>query len=98
MSWVHDAKSLRDFVSLVIVHAPDEFPEEDFLKPEEQLNLERAFVELRNGVAILSKNSNDPEFAQRLIAILDLAVSEYRSGNDVKGAHALHEFERKAFA
>ena len=97
MGWVHDRKSLRDFISLVIVHAPDDFPVEDYLGPDEQLNLYMAFNELRNGIGLLASSGVDAEQIKSLLAILDSAYAEYQAGNDIKEAHALHEFESRAF-
>lgn len=97
MSWVKDSQTLKDFLSLVIVHAPDGFPEEDYLKADEQLNLERAFAELRSGVTILASTKSVFEVASKLNSILDQALLAYRSGDDIQGAHALHEFEKIAF-
>lgn len=97
MGWVHDRNSFRDFLSLVIVHAPDDFPMEDYLEPEEQLNLQVAFRELSNGIDILASAGISPAQVTELHAILEKAFSEYQAGNDVKGAHALHELEKRAF-
>ncbi|MBZ9665235.1 hypothetical protein H3221_010775 [Pseudomonas sp. LMG 31766] len=98
MNWVRDSKTLKDFLSLVIVHAPDDFPEEDYLKADEQLNLERAFAELRKGVTVLASSNSKIEVDSKLNAILDKALLAYRSGDDIQGAHTLHEFEKIAFS
>ena len=37
--WVRSPEDLRDFFSYVLLSAPDEFPVEDFLAPDEQMNL-----------------------------------------------------------
>jgi recombinational DNA repair protein (RecF pathway) len=98
MSWVKSESGFRDFLSLVIVHAPDEFPEEDFLEPEEQLTLDLAFDELRKGIELLSARRVSPNQKQQLHELLKQAYSNYLNGEDVKAAHLLQELEVLAFA
>jgi hypothetical protein len=93
MTWIRSLQGLRDFLSLVIVHAPDEFPQEDFLKDSEQLNLASAFDELNSGLRFVEQRINDAAVLKRLKDILDASLASYRLGDDVKGAHLLHEFE-----
>ena len=99
MTWVKNVAGFRDFLSLVIVHAPDEFPQEDYLARDEQLNLVRAFGELYKGLGLLS--SSAPPSSQVDMAalrdLLDRALIAYKAGEDVKGAHLLQEFELAAF-
>jgi len=45
-----DLHGFKDFVAEVIVCAPDMFIPMDWLKPDEQMNLERDFVGLRYGL------------------------------------------------
>jgi len=97
MSWVTSIQSFKDFLSLVIVHAPDDFPEEDFLKPQEQLDLESAFVELRHGLTLLANPGVSASSAASLASFLDRALVAYRSGDDIAGAHLLQELESQAF-
>lgn len=44
MTWVKDFEGMIDFLSQVIVHAPDNFPKEDYLDEDEQLTLELRFL------------------------------------------------------
>ena len=97
MSWVKSDAGFRDFLSLVIVHAPDEFPEEDFLAPEEQLTLDLAFQELRTGVELLSKKRISAAQKRQLYELLQAAHSKYVAGLDVEAAHLLQELEVIAF-
>jgi hypothetical protein len=50
---------LSDFVGYVVLCAPDAFPEEDFLQPDEQMNLERAFEEMRNALNLFKPAKMD---------------------------------------
>ena len=98
MSWVKSESTFRDFLSLVIVHAPDDFPTEDFLPPEEQLNLDLAFKELHAGVEILSaKRANSPE-KQVLHALLDRSHAMFAEGKEIEGARLLQELEAHVFS
>ena len=97
MSWVKNEAGFRDFLSLVIVHAPDEFPEEDFLEPEEQLTLDMAFKELHIGVNLLSAKRVTEAKRNELRSILQKAHSKYFEGRDVEAAHLLQELEAIAF-
>lgn len=98
MPWVKSEATFRDFLSLVIVHAPDEFPVEDFLPPEEQLTLERAFKELHAGVEFLPAKRVSSSEKQALHALLERAHSTYAEGKAVEGSRLLHELESKAFS
>ena len=96
MPWVKNLPTFKDFLSLVIVHAPDGFPEEDYLAPDEQLNLVRAFGELYKGLEMLSASRGASLDVTALRGILDRALTAYRSGEDVEGAHLLQKFEAMA--
>jgi hypothetical protein len=95
--WVDSVESFRDFISVVVVHAPDEFPVEDYLRPDEQLNLEKAFAELRDGLKILINAGQNAAPAGELFELLSKSLVAYRFGKDVEGAHLLQDFEAKAF-
>jgi len=93
MAWIKNLNTFRDFLSLVIVHAPDDFPREDYLTDDEQLRLESAFTELYGGLRFLRVGRP----LTRLRSLLDEALAAYRSGNDVEGARVLQSFEAEAF-
>jgi hypothetical protein len=97
LHWVDNTADLYDFLANVIVCAPDDFIEEDFLPPDQQLNLERAFLELERGMQFLAEDGVEPERMSELRRLLDASLTAYRTGNDVKGAHLLHDFESVAF-
>ena len=97
MSWVRDIDSFYDFISLVVVSAPDGFPIEDYLSDDEQLNLDRAFAELRRGVQFVERDFPGADRERELNAMLDQALALYQKGEDVKAAHLLQDFEAKIF-
>lgn len=94
MSWVKSFEGLLDFLSLVIVHAPDEFPNEDFLSDDEQLTLDMAFKELNHGMQFVKQRIKDENVLMQLQNTLDASLAAYREGDDVKGAHLLQGLEK----
>jgi hypothetical protein len=94
MQWVKSVEGMIDFLSVVIVHAPDDFPEEDFLGADEQLTLDRAFGELRYGMSFVKTKIKDKLLLDRLDELLEESFSAYKLGDDVKGAHLLQDFEK----
>lgn len=95
--WVNSLDDLQDFISFVILYAPDEFPEEDFLAPNEQLDLTRAFEEIRRGLAFLRGDLGEGIGRGALLRMIDESLDAYRKGDAVKGAHLLQAFEQQAF-
>jgi hypothetical protein len=67
---------------------------EDYLQPHEQMTLDRAFDELRHGIDLLQLPA--PR-VQALQALLDTALQHYRRGDDVQGAHVLHDVEKGVY-
>jgi len=95
--WVTSKSSLLDFISLVVVYAPNEFPQEDYLSPEEQLTLTMAFDELRFGLESFLRSTCDPQVFTQLESLLERSLQHYEQGRDVEGAHVLQDFEAIAF-
>jgi hypothetical protein len=69
-NWVNSLDDLYDFLAQVIVCAPDNFIEVDFLPPDEQLNLDLAYEELQRGLALLKKDGCDEERLKALQLLL----------------------------
>ena len=88
---------LYDFISTVVVCAPNRFPIEDFLAAKDQLTLERAFEELNAGMQFVREEIKDEAEILRLQQLLDDSLVAYRAGDDVKGAHLLQAFEAGVF-
>lgn len=96
-NWVESKADFYDFLAQVIVCAPDDFIEVDYLPPEDQLDLDKAFVELNRGMCFIAETVEDPEELRTLQALLDEALSAYRKGEQIRGAHLLQDFERFVF-
>lgn len=97
MRWVQHLHELHDFIGLVVLSAPDRFRKEDFLKDEDQLTLERAFEEIRNGLEFVAASGNDPTYHDRLRAVLEESLAAYRAGERKEGAHRLQDFRDMVF-
>jgi hypothetical protein len=82
--------NLLDLISYVILYAPDDFPEEDYLSVDEQMSLARAFKELSRELSLVDLHSGR-ESALR--SILTESQEAYKRGDDVAGAHLLQRFE-----
>lgn len=97
MSHVKDIDSLYNFIGYVVLRAPDRFPTEDYLPADQQMTLERAFAELRQGAMLVKADAPDLPGVDKLEAVLDEALALYRRGDDVQGAHRLQDFEAMIF-
>jgi hypothetical protein len=82
----------HDFLSYVIVCCPD-FPEEDYLQPHEQMNIDRAFVELEQGLPVLHDRVRDAGRMAVLLEMLRMSKEAYVGGDDRRGAFILQELE-----
>jgi hypothetical protein len=97
MRWVTSIDALYDFIGYVVLRAPDRFPQEDYLRPDEQMTLEKAFEELKAGLAFVDPEVVGDEAKTRLSTLLQESKLAYRSGDRLKGAHTLQDFEALIF-
>ena len=89
----HDLHSFKDFVSFVRLCAPNDFPTEDYLGPDDQWTLERAFEGLHHGLVIAAAEKGAlPAFAV-CTNLVNEAYRAYRSGNVRDGFRKLQEIE-----
>jgi len=95
--WVSSIDDLYDFIAVVVLRAPDQFPKHDFLGADEQLNLDRAFEELHRGVELVGRDYPASELLASLGTMLDESLALYRAGNIVGGAHRLQDFQDAVF-
>ena len=92
--WCENLGELIDFIALVVLSAPDEFGYRDWLKPEEQLNLDRAFDELRYGLDRAAEEVAQSPAIGTCRAMLEEAYTHYREGRINPGAWKLQEISR----
>ena len=97
MAWVRDIGSLYNFIGYVVLGAPDRFPKEDYLSEPEQMNLERAFAELKRGVSLVEADFPGADAQRGLSALLEEAFALYKAGDDIGGAHKLQDFSANIF-
>jgi len=94
---VENVNDLWNHIAYVLLCAPDQFPREDFLSEDEQMNLDRAFEQLHQGVRIAYP---EPDFASKrtiLSDILDRSYAAYKAGEDITAGHLLNEFQDNIF-
>jgi len=89
-----DLHGFKDFVVYVFSCAPDLFPEDDWRGPDEQMNLERAFVGLRYGLGLALTEKGDSDTLARCRALVDEAYADYDAGRDHAGQLKLEEVEK----
>ena len=97
MRHVNNLNDLLNFLSVVLVSAPDKFQQFDFLAEEDQMNLERAFVELDNGLVLWDRKTDDKNVVARARELLGKSLASYRDGDRIQGAHFLQDFEELVF-
>jgi hypothetical protein len=94
---MESVSQLWDHIGYVLEYAPAGFPYEAELRPNQQMNLELAFQQLNQGVAIAYPPPAEAEFSARLSTLLDRSLAEYRNGNAETGKTLLLEFEATMF-
>lgn len=97
MAWIRDINGLYNFIGYVVLCAPDNFPVRDYLTADQQMTLDRAFAELRHGVKLVMADAPDLPRINDLESVLDEALGLYRSGEIVRAAQRLHDFEAVIF-
>lgn len=94
---VETVDDLWNHIAYVMAYAPDSFPYRDFLAPDQQMNLDRAFEQLRHGVSIAYPGDSFSDRRAPLIAILDESYSAFRAGKRLEACHLLNQFQDQIF-
>jgi hypothetical protein len=92
--WCENLDELIDFIAYVVGYGPDKFPKRDYLKPDERLNLERAFEELRYGLGCAAKEVGELPAITTARDMLGEAYTHYREGRINPGAWKLQEISQ----
>ena len=87
-----------DFISTVVLCAPDSFPTRNWLQPSEQPNLERAFQTLKDHFTLVRERVSGEALLDRMETELTSALRDYQAEDEVSGAKHLQAFERMVIA
>jgi hypothetical protein len=89
----HDLHGFKDFVTFVGMCAPDQFPVRDFLPPDEQMTLDRAFDGLRYGLDLTAREKGELPVLATCRGMVEEAYAHYRGGRMREGFFKLQEME-----
>jgi hypothetical protein len=90
----HDLHSFEDFVGFVKLCAPDEFPIDDFLAPDEQMTLARAYEGLCYGMELTEKEVGPLPVLNTCRELIDTAFVHYRAGRIREGFFTLQDAQK----
>lgn len=94
---VESVDDLWDHIAYVLGCAPDQFPYRDFIADDQQMNLDRAFEQLRQGVEIAYPEASFADKRVLLHSILDQSYAQYQAGENIKAGHLLNDFQGNIF-
>lgn len=97
MQLVDSIDALYNLIGFVRLTAPDRFPVRDFLPPDQQWTLERAFAELHRGLQYVDPQVADENKLKRLRELLDASLQAYKRADRAAGIERLFEFESLIF-
>lgn len=97
MFTMESVDDLWNHIAYVLAYAPDRFPHEDFLSSDQQMTLDRAFEQLRQGVTLAYPEDGFSDKRSKLFALLDNSYTAYKVGDELKAGHLLNEFEDNIF-
>lgn len=81
------------FLTLVLTDAPDRWIKEDFLKDEDQLDLEKAFTLLRDKFYFVEERVKDPQKLAEIRELLEATYAAYKAGDSRQGAFLIQDYE-----
>lgn len=88
---------LWDHIAYVMAYAPDQFPYREFIPDDQQMNLDRAFDQLREGVEVAYPEPSYVSKRDLLNDILNRSYAAYRANDDIAAGHLLNEFQDNIF-
>lgn len=83
----------RNMIGYVVLGAPDQFPVEDYLAPDEQMTLDKAFAQLRRGLPVAYDRIKDKDAIPKALELLEASYRAYESGDQRAGAFLLQDFD-----
>ena len=93
MNWIQNYQEFYEFLAKLLLCAPDDFPEEDYLPADKQLNLQRAYEELDKGLVYVQQKLDDDKY-QAIVADLRESKLAYESGDEATGAKLIQKLRR----
>lgn len=93
MKYINKKSDFINFLSVVIVSAPDKFLQFDFIAKGGQMNLARAFYELNEGLRFFKDLNGNGIMLSSVQQLLDKSLRAYRNGDKIEGAHLLQDLE-----
>ena len=90
----HDLHSFKDFVTMVVVCAPDQFMHEDWRAADDQLNLDRAFAGLRYGLDLTAKEKGESPLLAQCRELVEAAHADYIAGREREGRAKMQAMEK----
>ena len=94
---MESVNDLWEHLAYVLGYAPNDFPVEDFLQDKDQMNLEKAFKQLRDGVEIAYPENEYAGHRVKLNVILDESYKAYKAGEETKAGRLLISFQNEIF-
>lgn len=94
MNWIENYSEFYEFLAKILLCAPDDFPEEDYLEKENQLNLQKAYNELEKALPYVQEKLNDDDKFISVKNDLYSSKSAYESGNEKEGAFLIQKIRR----
>lgn len=88
---------LWNHIAYVLAYAPTGFPYRDFLPENEQMNLDRAFNQLREGVQLAYPEPTYQQKRNDLYELLNQSLAAYKRGDELAGGHLLNTFQDGIF-
>lgn len=89
-----DLHGFKDFIGSVILCAPDMFPVRDWRGPDEQMNLDRAFIGLRYGLKLTAQEKGESPLLAKCRELVEEAYGLYRARQDHAGQLKLEEMDK----
>lgn len=80
-------------IGYVVLSAPNEFPNEDYLSPEEQMTLDKAFAKLSRGLPVSYDKIKDKDAIPNAANLLEASYKAYKDGDSRAGAFLLQDFD-----
>jgi hypothetical protein len=97
MPSIRSLPHLYDFIGYMVLRAPDRYPTEDFLEPDEQMTLDRGFRMLKESLVYVPVPPDFPAFHSALAEVLSDSLLAYRRGDRKAGARRLLDFQNLIF-